>query len=84
MQQPPPPFTRTRPIPLGWLSLATGMLTLLLAGCSPIEAERFHPPRADLPLPMGIRVAFNHRSDQRYRSPINGLREVLLSDVQSS
>ena len=45
----------------------------LLAGCSgPAAAVRRGAPSADLPLPPGIRVAFNHRSDRRYRSPISG------------
>ena len=48
------------------------VLALLLGGCGPTGARRTAGPQADLPLPAGIRVAFNHRSDQRYRSPISG------------
>jgi phosphatidylserine/phosphatidylglycerophosphate/cardiolipin synthase-like enzyme len=44
----------------------------LLAGCDAAPVQRSGGPGADLPLPAGIRVAFNHRSDHRYRSPISG------------
>jgi len=55
------------------LLLLVLMLLWPLSGCSgPAAAVRRGAPSADLPLPEGIRVAFNHRSDQRYRSPISG------------
>ena len=53
--------------------LACLPLAVLLTGCSgPVTAERRGAPDGDLPLPAGIRVAFNHRADRRYRSPISG------------
>jgi phosphatidylserine/phosphatidylglycerophosphate/cardiolipin synthase-like enzyme len=52
--------------------LAIGLLGALTAGCSSSEAERFAAPSGELPLPQGIRVAFNQRADHRYRSPISG------------
>jgi len=48
-------------------------LAVLLGGCGgPATAIRRGAPTADLPLPEGIQVAFNHRGDRRYRSPISG------------
>ena len=66
-----------RPVPgRRWrcLSLLTCLALLPgLTGCSgPAAAIRRGAPSADLPLPAGIRVAFNHRSDRRYRSPVSG------------
>lgn len=55
-----------------WLPLLA-LLPLLLAGCDGTAAAvRRGAPSADLPLPPGIRVAFNHRGDRRYRSPLSG------------
>jgi len=54
------------------LVVATGILGLLLAGCGRSQAERYAAQGDELPLPQGIRVAFNHRADHRYRSPISG------------
>jgi phosphatidylserine/phosphatidylglycerophosphate/cardiolipin synthase-like enzyme len=51
----------------GWLAL----LALLVCGCS-AQAQLVGQPPAPLPLPEGIRVAFNHNATSRYRSPING------------
>ena len=42
-----------------------------LQGCSQAGRLLGQPP-APLPLPAGIRVAFNQRADSRYRSPISG------------
>jgi phosphatidylserine/phosphatidylglycerophosphate/cardiolipin synthase-like enzyme len=56
-----------------WLPVAASLTSLaLLAGCNPAAVSRSGGPGADLPLPAGIRVAFNQRSDHRYRSPISG------------
>jgi phosphatidylserine/phosphatidylglycerophosphate/cardiolipin synthase-like enzyme len=53
--------------------LACLAVLLPLTGCArPAGAIRSGAPGADLPLPPGIRVAFNHRADRRYRSPISG------------
>ncbi len=66
----------SRPLPgrHGWLlPLLSCLPLLLLSGCQgPAAAIRRGAPSADLPLPPGIRVAFNHRSDRRYRSPLSG------------
>ncbi len=64
---------------------------LLLAGCGPAaSALSGGTPRA-LPLPPGIRVAFNHRGDGRYRSPISGqwrqgddLEALLLESIREA
>ncbi|WP_399244350.1 MULTISPECIES: phosphatidylserine/phosphatidylglycerophosphate/cardiolipin synthase family protein [Synechococcales] len=48
-------------------------LALGLAGCS-ATARIIGQAPADLPLPPGMEVAFNHRSDHHYHSPINGRR----------
>lgn len=56
-----------------WLAGAASLASLaLLAGCDPAPISRSGGPGLDLPLPAGIRVAFNQRSDRRYRSPISG------------
>jgi phosphatidylserine/phosphatidylglycerophosphate/cardiolipin synthase-like enzyme len=47
-------------------------LALLPAGCGSATATLSGGPPNDLPLPPGIRVAFNHRAEHRYRSPISG------------
>lgn len=44
----------------------------LLSGCGPAPASLWGPGERVLPLPAGIRVAFNHREGQRYRSPVSG------------
>ena len=43
-----------------------------LSGCGPAPAGISGPPERMLPLPTGIRVAFNHREGQSYRSPVSG------------
>jgi phosphatidylserine/phosphatidylglycerophosphate/cardiolipin synthase-like enzyme len=50
-----------------WLAL----LTLLVCGCS-AQAQLIGQPPAKLPLPEGISVAFNHNTNSRYRSPVDG------------
>ena len=52
--------------------LASLSAALLLAGCGSATALRLAQPAPQLPLPAGIRVAFNHRAEHRYRSPISG------------
>ena len=44
----------------------------LLGGCGPAPAALSGADHRALPLPPGIRVAFNHRGDSRYRSPVSG------------
>jgi len=67
------------------------MLPVLLAGCAPSKARIEGAPAADLPLPPGIQVAFNQRSNQRYRSPISGrwrqgddLEALILTAIQGA
>jgi phosphatidylserine/phosphatidylglycerophosphate/cardiolipin synthase-like enzyme len=43
---------------------------LALAGCGTVNATLSAASRDSLPLPAGIRVAFNHDATRRYRSPI--------------
>lgn len=52
--------------------LTTLTAALLLAGCGPAPAALSGGSTKALPLPPGIRVAFNHRGESRYRSPISG------------
>jgi phosphatidylserine/phosphatidylglycerophosphate/cardiolipin synthase-like enzyme len=47
-------------------------LLLLVGGCGNAPARIEGSAPAQLPSPAGILVAFNHRSDQRYRSPVSG------------
>ena len=63
-------------------------LALGLVGCS-ATARIIGQAPADLPLPPGVEVAFNHRSDRSYRSPIDGqqrhgddLEALLLETIQ--
>ncbi len=44
----------------------------LLSGCGPAPASVDRPVERVLPLPAGVRVAFNHRELERYRSPVSG------------
>lgn len=48
-------------------------MALGLGGCS-ATARILGTAPPDLPLPPGIEVAFNHRADHHYRSPISGER----------
>ncbi|MFY7694949.1 MAG: phospholipase D-like domain-containing protein, partial [Cyanobium sp.] len=60
-----------------WRRPALGLLVplglTLLAGCGPAPAGVDRSVQPALPLPAGIRVAFNHREAERYRSPVSGL-----------
>ncbi len=60
-----------------WRRPARGLLVplglTLLAGCGPAPAGVDRSVQPALPLPAGIRVAFNHREAERYRSPVSGL-----------
>ena len=48
------------------------VLTLtLLQGCSSQAGRLIGARPAELPLPEGIQVAFNHRADNHYTSPIH-------------
>ena len=65
-------------------------LTFLCAACS--ESGRvIGQARADLPLPPGLEVGFNHRDGARYRSPIQGqwrngddLEQLLINAIDSA
>jgi len=48
------------------------LLPPLLAGCGAAGARIEGRAAADLPLPAGIQVAFNHRLGSHYRSPVSG------------
>ena len=52
--------------------LSLGVLAAALSGCSSPGRVVGHASHADLPLPAGITVAFNHQAQHRYRSPISG------------
>ena len=86
--------TSLRPAPAGSLapaSLAPVALALMLGGCGAATATLQGAPPPDPPLPPGIRVAFNHHSGHRYRSPITGrwrqgddLEALLLESIGSA
>ena len=66
------------------------VLVLALQGCSSTGQLLGSPP-PDLPLPAGISVAFNHRADHHYRSPISGeprsgdnLEQMLLEAINAA
>jgi phosphatidylserine/phosphatidylglycerophosphate/cardiolipin synthase-like enzyme len=48
------------------------LLAAALGGCGAAPATLDGTPRRRDPLPPGIEVAFNHRGESRYRSPISG------------
>jgi phosphatidylserine/phosphatidylglycerophosphate/cardiolipin synthase-like enzyme len=58
------------PRPLSFLGAL--LLVAGLAGCGQSPAQLSGAPAHTLPLPPGIRVAFNHRGESRYRSPVSG------------
>ena len=55
------------------LALLVPLGLSLVQGCGPAPAGVERPVQQALPLPEGIRVAFNHREAERYRSPVSGL-----------
>jgi phosphatidylserine/phosphatidylglycerophosphate/cardiolipin synthase-like enzyme len=64
------------------------VVAALLTGCGAAPAELSGPMARTLPLPPGIRVAFNHRGESRYRSPVSGrwrqgddLEALLLASI---
>ncbi len=82
------PLPRLRPAlrPVVGLAMAG-----LLGGCGPAPAALSGGSPRALPLPAGIRVAFNHRGDSRYRSPISGqwrqgddLEALLLESIREA
>ena len=84
-----PPLLRRLPALILPLSLPLG-LSLGLAGCT-TAGRVLGQAAAPLPLPAGITVAFNHRADVRYRSPISGeqrrgddLEAMLLQAIGSA
>ena len=68
----------------------TACLVLALSGCSQAGRIMGQAPE-ELPLPPGFAVAFNHRSDRHYRSPISqqyragdDLEAMLLTAINSA
>ncbi|MCP9860771.1 MULTISPECIES: phosphatidylserine/phosphatidylglycerophosphate/cardiolipin synthase family protein [unclassified Cyanobium] len=77
-----------RPAPGALAGLA---VPVLLGGCGPAPAALSGGSPQALPLPAGIRVAFNHRGNSRYRSPISGqwrqgddLEVLLLESIREA
>lgn len=63
-----PAVTVRRAAPLAW-----ALLQLLgLTGCGMAPASLTEAPADGPAMPAGITVAFNHRADHRYRSPVSG------------
>jgi len=67
------------------------LLALALQGCGIATARLSGPRAAALPLPPGIRGAFNHRGEVRYRSPVSGqwrqgddLEAMLLESIAAA
>ena len=90
--EPRPPARRqpqpSRPIPS--ILALTAALGLALTGCSQAGRIIGQPPD-ELPLPPGFAVAFNHRADHHYRSPISqqqragdDLEAMLLAAIDSA
>lgn len=80
--------SRLRPAQRPLLALA---IAGLLGGCGPAPAALSGGDHRALPLPPGIRVAFNHRGDSRYRSPVSGqwrqgddLEALLLESIREA
>lgn len=71
-------------------ALSAGLSALLVQGCHQAGAVLGQAP-PPLPSPAGITVAFNHRADARYRSPINhqlrtgdNLEALLLQSIDGA
>ncbi len=86
------PFGLCGPPVRSLLLMASGLgVALALPGCGPSPAALMGGPPSALPLPPGIQVAFNHRSDHRYRSPVSGqwrqgdnLEAMLLTSIRDA
>ena len=82
-----------RPAPrlqVPWMVAITTALTVALSGCSQAGRIIGQAP-GELPLPPGFAVAFNHRADHHYRSPISqqersgdDLEAMLLAAIDSA
>lgn len=87
----PPASRRSQPkLPAPRILGLSACLGLALTGCSQAGRIIGQPPEA-LPLPPGFAVAFNHRADHHYRSPISqreragdDLEAMLLTAIDSA
>ncbi len=87
----PPTRKRSQPrLPAPRILGLSACLGLALTGCSQAGRIIGQPPEA-LPLPPGFAVAFNHRADHHYRSPISqrvragdDLEAMLLTAIDSA
>ena len=78
----PPASRRSQPkLPAPRILGLSACLGLALTGCSQAGRIIGQPPEA-LPLPPGFAVAFNHRADHHYRSPISQ-RERAGDDLEA-
>ena len=87
-------FSAASSAPLPRVSALIGlplMAAALLQGCGSSAGRILGQAPPPLPLPEGITVAFNHREDKHYRSPISGeqrngdnLEALLLSSINSA
>jgi phosphatidylserine/phosphatidylglycerophosphate/cardiolipin synthase-like enzyme len=67
------------------------LLTLAAAGCAHAPARLEGAAAGALPLPRDIRVAFNHRGESRYRSPLSArwrqgddLEQLILEAIRGA
>ena len=83
LQPSPPARRRSQPRlpPAPRILGLSACLGLALTGCSQAGSIIGQPPEA-LPLPPGFAVAFNHRADHHYRSPISQ-RERAGDDLEA-
>ncbi|MFM8605353.1 MAG: phospholipase D-like domain-containing protein [Cyanobium sp.] len=84
----PPAALPPRP---GRTALGVLALAMALQGCGTATARLSGTEAQALPLPPGIRVAFNHRGEVRYRSPVSGhwrqgddLEALLLESIAAA
>jgi phosphatidylserine/phosphatidylglycerophosphate/cardiolipin synthase-like enzyme len=75
----------------GLTTLGVVALAMALPGCGMATARLSGAEPPALPLPPGIQVAFNHRGEVRYRSPVSGrwrqgddLEELLLKSIAAA
>ncbi len=86
----PPPHTGKTALP--WKAPLTLLLaSILVSGCGSATATLSGGAPADLRLPPGIRVAFNHRAEHRYLSPVShrwrqgdDLEALLLESIRGA